>query len=142
METTLPLPHAYPFLLLDRIVNLRPGVSAVGLKNLTRGDPLLDADGRLPPVLLAEALAQAAGVAVLGVRRDARAALARIDRYRSRGRVGAGDQLRVSVRVLKVFAGAAKVRGTVRVNGRVRAAGEVVLQIGESFPQRGEGGLS
>ena len=65
-RTALPLPHAYPFLLLDRVVEMVPGVSAVAMKNLTRDDPLLDGDGCLPAVLLAEAMAQCAGMAVRG----------------------------------------------------------------------------
>jgi len=55
-------------------------------------------------------------------------ALARINRFRCRASVSAGDQLLVSVRVRKIFSGSAMVRGVIRVNGRIRAAGEVVLQ--------------
>jgi 3-hydroxyacyl-[acyl-carrier-protein] dehydratase len=125
----LPLPHAYPFLLVDRVLELRPGSSAAAVKNLTRDDPLLDADGQLPPVLLVEALAQVAGLAVLGVRPGAGAVLVRVDRFRCRLPLIAGDALHVSVQVCRIFGAAAKVRGVVRVNGRVRAAAEVVLQV-------------
>lgn len=131
-RTGLPLPHAYPFLLLDRIVEIEPGVRAVATKNLTRGDPLLDDDGCVPPVLLAEAMAQCAGLAVLGVQASRTGVLARIDRFRTRAGIGAGDQLRVSMRVLRVFGATVKARGTVRVNGRVRAAGDLVVQLSGS----------
>ena len=123
------LPHAYPFMLLDRVLELRPGISALAVKNLTRDDPLLDGDGYMPPVLLAEALAQAAGLAAFAGRDAVLAALVRINRFRCAGRVRAGDQLLIHVRVRRVFGGTVKVRGVVRVNGRVRAAGEVMLTV-------------
>jgi 3-hydroxyacyl-[acyl-carrier-protein] dehydratase len=128
-RTGLPLPHTYPFLLIDRIVESVPAQRAVAVKNLTRGDPLLDADGLLPSVLLVEAMAQCAGVAVLGGDRGRTAVLASINRFRTRSRVVAGDQLRVSANVLRSFGAMAKVRAVVRVDGRPRAACDVVLQI-------------
>lgn len=128
-RTGLPLPHTYPFLLLDRIVESVPAQRAVAVKNLTRGDPLLDADGLLPSVLLVEAMAQCAAVAALGADRGGTAVLASVNRFRTRRRVGAGDQLRVSANVLRSFGTMAKVRAVVRVNGRPRAACDVVLQI-------------
>lgn len=129
-RTGLPLPHSYPFLLLDRIVEIVPGVSAVALKNLTGSDPLLDADGVLPAVLLAEAIAQCVGLAVLAVRPGSGAVLARIDRFRAGiHTVVAGEQLQVQARILRVFGATVKSRGVVRVNGRIRAAGELVLQL-------------
>ncbi|HVO28226.1 MAG TPA: hypothetical protein VMW56_31860 [Candidatus Margulisiibacteriota bacterium] len=127
----LPLPHGYPFLLLDRILEIVPGVSALAVKNLTTGDPLLDADGHLPAALLAEVIAQCVGLAVLGIRPGGGAVLARVDRFRvSRHAIVAGDQLRVRARILRVFGRTVKARGEVRVNSRVRAAGELLLQLG------------
>lgn len=127
--TRLPLPHAYPFLLLDRVVEIEPGRSAVALKNLTRGDPWLAPDGFLSPVLLAEMIAQCAGLAVLAAHPGLTAVLARIDRFRARAAPGAGDRLHVGVRVLRRFGSTAKVRGVIRINGRVHAAGDLVLHI-------------
>jgi 3-hydroxyacyl-[acyl-carrier-protein] dehydratase len=125
------LPHGYPFLLLDRILDVVPGVSALAVKNLTAGDPLLDADGHLPAALLAEMIAQCVGLAVVGIRPDGGAVLARIDRFRvSRRTIVAGDQLCVRSRILRVFGRTVKARGDVRVNSRVRAAGELMLQLG------------
>jgi 3-hydroxyacyl-[acyl-carrier-protein] dehydratase len=128
---TPPLPHAYPCLLLDRILALRPGVEAVAVKHVTRSDPLVADAGFIPPFLLAEALAQCAGVAVLGERAGGVAHVARIDRFRSRSRVPAGCTLIIAARVIRIFGTAAKVRGVVRATGRVLAAGEVVLRIGK-----------
>jgi 3-hydroxyacyl-[acyl-carrier-protein] dehydratase len=135
-RTGLPLPHAYPFLLLDRVVAVRAGHSARAIKQLTCGDPVLDAAGVLPPVLLAEAMAQTAGIAAIGPAGGMTGALARIERFRSRGTIGAGDRLDIRVRVLKVFGTIVKARGVVRVGGRVGAAAEVFLQL--SGP-RGQG---
>jgi 3-hydroxyacyl-[acyl-carrier-protein] dehydratase len=130
-RTGSPLPHGYPFLLLDRVTEVRPGVSAEAIRNLARSDPLLDADGCLPKVLLAEAIAQCAGLAVLGLRPGSGGAvLARIDRFRtSRAVIAAGDQLRVQARIQRIFGATVKARGVVRVAGRLRAAAELVLQL-------------
>ena len=123
-----PLPHAYPLLLVDRVLMLEPDHWVVALKNVTRNDPLVDACGVLPPVLVAEVMAQAAGLAVAPSRRGTTTVmLVAIDRFRSRLPVVAGDQLVVTVRVVKQFAGSVKARAIVQVAGRRRAAGEVIL---------------
>ena len=61
------LPHRYPFLLVDRILKIEPGKSAVGIKNLNRSEWFFRAHPSYPPVLLLESLAQVAGL-VLGSR--------------------------------------------------------------------------
>ncbi len=130
LPSVLPLPHRYPFLLLDRIVELQPGARAIATRGLTMGDPLLDAEGCLPPVLLVEAIAQCAGLAVLAGAGGEAVILAAIDRFRaSARRARAGDRLEVAVRVLKRFGGTAKVRGVIRIDGRVRAAADVRLRL-------------
>jgi 3-hydroxyacyl-[acyl-carrier-protein] dehydratase len=59
------LPHRYPFLLVDRIVELEPGKRGVGIKNLTGNEWCLPGGHAYPPVLLLESLAQVGGI-VLG----------------------------------------------------------------------------
>ena len=59
------LPHRYPFLLVDRIVELEPGKRGVGIKNLTGNEWCLNGGATYPPVLLLESLAQVGGI-VLG----------------------------------------------------------------------------
>jgi 3-hydroxyacyl-[acyl-carrier-protein] dehydratase len=59
------LPHRYPFLLVDRILELEPGKRAVGIKNLTGNEWFLNGGSTCPPVLLLESLAQVGGI-VLG----------------------------------------------------------------------------
>jgi 3-hydroxyacyl-[acyl-carrier-protein] dehydratase len=127
-DRALRLPHAYPFHLLDRAVVLAPGRWAVGMRNLTRDDPLVDAEGTLAPVLLAEAMAQTAGLAASEASGSASAAvLAQIDRFRCYPPVVAGDHLLVVARVVRRFGSTVKVRASVKVAGRFRAAAELVL---------------
>lgn len=131
-EPALRLPHAYPFRLLDRAVMLEPGRWAVGMRNLTRDDPLVDAEGALAPVLLAEAMAQTAGLAASDASEPASpGVLAQIDRFRCSSAIVAGDHLLVAARVVRRFGATVKVRASVKVAGRFRAAAELVLQ----FPQ-------
>ena len=121
------LPHAYPFLLLDRALMIEPGRWAVGLKNVTGNDPLVE-DGVLAPVLLAEVMAQAAGLAAAELLdHPLPAVLAQIDRFRCRSPIVVGDQLLVTARVVRRFGALVKVRASVRVAGRSRAAAELVL---------------
>ncbi len=122
------LPHAYPFLLVDRILMVERGGWAVALKNVERNDVLLGADGVVPPVLLCEIMAQTAGFVVVPPVPHAAAILAAIDRFRCRT-VFAGDQLLVIARVLRRFGPNAKVRALVHARGRVRAAGDLVLHL-------------
>lgn len=124
------LPHAYPFRLVDRVLALEPERWAIGLKNLTRDDPLLTDDGTLPVVLLVEIMAQVAGLA--GSARAAAAGpvvLAQINRFRCRTAAVAGDCLLVVAKVRRRFGSAVKLHAVVIVAGRRRAAAELVLQV-------------
>ncbi|MCK6553065.1 hydroxymyristoyl-ACP dehydratase [Candidatus Binatia bacterium] len=127
------LPHAYPFLMLDRVVDLEPGRSIVATKNLTSTDPLLQPNGVLPAIFLVEALTQAAGLALAaagGQGQPQPGVLARIDRFRTRGRLTAGDRLTISVRIVRTFGPTALARGVVTVGGRRCAAAEIAVRLG------------
>lgn len=121
------LPHAFPFLLVDRILMLEPDRWVVTLKNVTRNDPLVDDDGNLPPVLVAEVMAQTAGLAMTPPAEGGATVLARLDRFRCRPPLRSGDQLLVTVRVVRRLGSGAKVRASVSVAGRYRAAAELLL---------------
>lgn len=121
------LPHAFPFMLVDRILMLEPDRWVVTVKNVTRNDPLVDAQGNLPAALVAEVMAQTAGLAMTPVAGGGATVLARLDRFRCRLPVRSGDQLVVTVRVVRRLGSGAKVRACIRVCGRYRAAGELVL---------------
>ncbi len=120
------LPHAYPFVLLDRVLTVEPGRWAAAVKRLSRDDALLDGDGMLPPILLAEAMAQAAGLAVSAPPGSV-AFLVQIDRFRSRGSVAAGTDLLVMARVARRLGRNLKVRASARTAARRCAACELVL---------------
>jgi 3-hydroxyacyl-[acyl-carrier-protein] dehydratase len=127
------LPHRYPFLLVDRVVELEPGKRAVGMKQVTANEPQFTGHfpGRpiMPGVLMVEALAQTAGVAVLTLDeyRGKLGLFAGIDECRFRRLVVPGDALRLEVNVEKLRGMFGRVRGVASVEGEV--AVEATLSI-------------
>jgi 3-hydroxyacyl-[acyl-carrier-protein] dehydratase len=120
------IPHRYPFLLVDRIEEVEPGVRAVGIKNVTQNEPFFQGHFPdypvMPGVLIIEAMAQVGAVGVMagGQHRDKLALFAGIDGVRFRRQVLPGDVLRMEVEVerLKGRVGRGKGR-TVVDNERV-----------------------
>jgi 3-hydroxyacyl-[acyl-carrier-protein] dehydratase len=127
------IPHRYPFLLVDRVVELTPGEHAVGIKQVTANEPQFTGHfpGRpiMPGVLIVEALAQTAGVAVmtLGEYHGKLGLFAGIDDCRFRRMVVPGDTLRLEVTVEKLRGMFGRVRGVATVDGEVAA--EATLSI-------------
>jgi 3-hydroxyacyl-[acyl-carrier-protein] dehydratase len=127
------IPHRYPFLLVDRIVELTPGQHAVGIKQVTANEPQFTGHfpGRpiMPGVLMVEALAQTAGVAVvtLDEYRGKLGLFAGIDECRFRRMVLPGDTLRLEVTVEKLRGMFGRVKGVASVDGEV--AVEATLSI-------------
>jgi 3-hydroxyacyl-[acyl-carrier-protein] dehydratase len=127
------LPHRYPFLLIDRVVEVEPGQRVVALRNVTANEPQFTGHfpGRpiMPGVLLVESLAQAGAVAVLSFpeNRGKLVLFAGIDDCRFRRIVIPGDTLRLEITVEKLG----------RVSGRARAVatvdGEVAVEATLSF---------
>ncbi len=128
------LPHRYPFLLVDRIVDLQPGKSAVGIKNVTINEPFFQGHypGHpiMPGVLIIEAMAQVGGaVAALaaGDKNDQVPYFTGINKARFRRPVGPGDVLRLQLdlisnrRGLYVFDGKAFVEGTLVAEAELKA---------------------
>ena len=115
------IPHRYPFLLVDRIEELEPGVRAVGIKNVSQNEPFLQGHFPdypvMPGVLIIEALAQVGAVGVMagGEHRDKLALFAGIDGVRFRRQVLPGDVLTLEVEIgrLKGRAGRGTGRATV-----------------------------
>ena len=102
------LPHRYPFLLVDRVVEFAPGRRAVGLKNVTVNEPYFQGHfpGRpvFPGVLIVEALAQLGGVLAIRsspVEQSPIVYLTGIDKAKFRKPVIPGDQIRLEVEVIK-----------------------------------------
>ncbi|MGH2427272.1 MAG: 3-hydroxyacyl-ACP dehydratase FabZ [Candidatus Limnocylindria bacterium] len=127
------LPHRYPFLLVDRVIELEPGTRAVGIKQVTANEPQFTGHfpGRpiMPGVLMVEALAQTAGIAVLTLDeyRGKIGLFAGIDDCRFRRTVLPGDQLVLKVEMEKLRGMFGRARGVASVDGEV--AVEATLSI-------------
>lgn len=111
------IPHRYPFLLVDKIVELEEGKRVVGIKNVTINEPFFQGHfpGKpvMPGVLIIEAMAQVGAVLMLKnvEDKDNKLALfAGIDEARFRRPVIPGDQLRLEVEVIKIKAMTAKLK--------------------------------
>jgi 3-hydroxyacyl-[acyl-carrier-protein] dehydratase len=115
------IPHRYPFLLVDRIEELEPGVRAVGIKNVTQNEPFFQGHFPdypvMPGVLVVEAMAQVGAVGVMagGEHSEKLALFAGIDGVRFRRQVLPGDVLRMEVEIerLKGRVGRGRGRATV-----------------------------
>ena len=116
------LPHAYPFLLVDRIVEIEPGKRIVGIKNVTYNEPFFPGHfpGHpiMPGVLIVEAMAQAGGMAFHssgGKEEEGVPFLARIEEFRLKRNVVPGDQMTLEAEVLHLFSNLAKVKVLAKV---------------------------
>jgi 3-hydroxyacyl-[acyl-carrier-protein] dehydratase len=127
------LPHRYPFLLVDRVVELEPGTRAVGIKQVSANEPQFTGHfpGRpiMPGVLMVEALAQTAGIAVLTLEeyRGKIGLFAGIDECRFRRLVVPGDTLRLEATVEKLRGMFGRVKALATVDDEV--AVEATLSI-------------
>ena len=121
------LPHRYPMLLVDRILELEPGRRIVGLKNVTADEPFFSGHFPgypvMPGVLIVEAMAQVGGVlaSFLPGAEGNLAYFAGIDRCRFRRPVYPGDQLISEVVVVRVRDRAGKMQAIGRVDGAIVA---------------------
>lgn len=129
------LPHRYPFLLVDRVIELAPGQRAVGLKNVTINEPFFAGHfpGRpvMPGVLIVEAMAQLGAIALLAVpeNRGKLGLLAGLDRVRFRRMVKPGDSLRLQIEVLQRRGSMGRAAGTAEVDGQVAATAEILFAL-------------
>ena len=123
------LPHAAPFLLLDRVLEVGERTGAF-LKLVSAADPCVGRDGQLPAAFVIEALAQGGGalLAAQGGGAPAAGYLAAVDDFRMLGEVRVGDELRVEVEILRNFGGAILLRGRALVDGELRAEGRITLK--------------
>jgi len=135
------LPHRYPMLLVDRILELEPD-RIVGIKNVTANEPFFTGHFPefpvMPGVLIVEAMAQVAGVLVLKEipdRANKLVFLAGIDNAKFRRPVLPGDQLRIEMKVLKRKASVAKMQGQATVDGVVVAEVEVLCKLADREPE-------
>jgi 3-hydroxyacyl-[acyl-carrier-protein] dehydratase len=129
------IPHRWPFLLVDKIIDLKPGEGAVGIKNITAGE--LCFQGHFPDypifpgVLIVEAMAQVGAVAVLSVpeNKGKIVLFAGIDNLRFRGPVYPGDSLRLEVKFTKMRGSIGKGAVKATVEDMTVADGELTFAI-------------
>ena len=131
------LPHRYPFLLVDAILELEEE-RIVGIKNVTVNEPFFMGHFPefpvMPGVLIVEAMAQVAGVLVLKQipdRKNKVVLLATIEEAKFRRPVRPGDQLRIEMKVTKRKASVAKMHGVATVDGVAVAEAEVMCKLGD-----------
>jgi 3-hydroxyacyl-[acyl-carrier-protein] dehydratase len=133
------LPHAYPFLLVDRIIEVEPGKRIVGIKNVTYNEPFFPGHfpGHpiMPGVLIVEAMAQTAGVLVFSSLPQEQLKtpvyFLGIDNVRFRKPVVPGDQLRLELEITKHRQSIWGFKGKALVDGNLVAEAELLAMLGD-----------
>ncbi len=130
------LPHRYPFLLVDRILEVTGTTRVVGLKNVSINEPFFQGHfpGHpiMPGVLIVEAMAQTGGVLLLGSVEDPGSKVVyfmSLDNVKFRRPVVPGDQLRMEVEIVQNRGRTVRLRGTALVDGAVVAEAEMMARI-------------
>lgn len=138
------LPHRYPFLLVDRVVELEHGQRVLAIKNVTMNEPFFPGHFPhhpvMPGVLIIEGLAQTAGaLCVASLKEDYKAELVYfmgIDRAKFRRPVVPGDQLHYHVRKVRNRGRVWKFFGEAKVDGKVAAEAEVSAMLADTAEAR------
>ena len=130
------LPHRYPFLLVDRILEVEPGKRIVGLKNVTFNEPFFPGHfpGHpvMPGVLIVEAMAQTGGMMLMDAVEDPESKVVyfmSLDNVKFRKPVVPGDQLRFELEMLKFRGKTCRMRGVAYVEGQPVAEAEMMAAI-------------
>lgn len=128
------LPHRYPFLLVDRIIDLQPGKSITGIKNVTFNEPFFQGHfpGQpiMPGVLIIEAMAQVAGIAAFSSGMEGKAVyFMSIEKAKFRRPVVPGDQLRLEIKVLQHRGNVWKFSGAATVDGKLASEADFTAMV-------------
>jgi 3-hydroxyacyl-[acyl-carrier-protein] dehydratase len=125
-----PLPHAAPFLMLDRTIEVSAD-RGVFVKMVAAADPIVAADGTMPAVFVLEAMAQAGGAVLASGAGGPRAAgmLAKVDGFKVHQPVRVGDELRVAARLLRYARGVSIFETQASVDGRLCAEARLSLAL-------------
>ena len=144
MDITLPMdslaireliPHRYPFLLVDRIIELTPGERAVGLKNVSANEPFFQGHFPefpvMPGVLIVEAMAQVGGVALMasGNFEGQLALFAGIDNVRFKRQVKPGDTLTMEIELGAFRRGIGTGSAKATVDGQLACKGDLMFAL-------------
>jgi beta-hydroxyacyl-ACP dehydratase FabZ len=133
------LPHRYPFILVDRVLEIEAGKRILALKNVTINEPFFQGhfpkNPIMPGVLIVEAMAQAGGVLAFdsqpAEKKGAVVYFMGMDKVKFRKPVVPGDQLIFEVAILKQRLKAIKMYGTAKVNDEVAAEAQFMATFGE-----------
>ena len=132
------IPHRYPFLLVDKVLELEEGKRAVGIKNVTANEEFFNGHFPdypvMPGVLIIEALAQVGAVAMLikDENRGRLAFFAGIDNCRFKRQVRPGDQLKLEVEMTRVRATFGKGKAIATVDGELVCETDIMFALGEA----------
>ena len=136
LEIQKVLPHRYPFLLVDRIVDLVPMERVVGIKNVTMNEPFFQGhfpgNPIMPGVLILEAMAQTGGFLLLNTENDPSGKLVYftgINKVKFRKPVVPGDQLRFEVEFLKLRRNICKMKGQAFVKDKMVCQAELTAAV-------------
>lgn len=130
------LPHRYPFLLVDRIIELEPDKRIVGIKNVSLNERYLShqpgESPALPPTILTEAIAQVGAILILSKpeNRERLIFFMGIERIRYRRPVCPGDVVEIEARVKRLRSRMGQLDGVARVNGLIAASGTMTFALG------------
>ncbi len=130
------IPHRYPFLLVDRIEEIEPGVRAVGVKNVTQNEPFFQGHFPdypvMPGVLIIEAMAQVGGMLLLGAMDEPEKKVVyfmSLDNVKWRKPVRPGDQLRFELQVQQIRGRVCRMHGDAYVDGDVVAEADMAAMV-------------
>ena len=132
------IPHRYPFLLIDKIVEIEWGKRAVGIKNVTANESFFQGHFPgypvMPGVLIIEAMAQVGAVALLGMpeNRGKLAFFAGVDEVRFKRQVVPGDTLRIEVTLTRVRGPIGQGTGEATVDGQLACRGQFMFALGDA----------
>lgn len=130
------IPHRYPFLLIDRIEGIEPGIKAKGFKNLTINEEFFQGhfpqEPVMPGVLQVEALAQVGACVILSKEefKGKTAYFAGINKIRFKRKVVPGDRLDLEVEITKIKGSIGIGKGVASVDGEKACEGEILFAIG------------
>lgn len=127
------IPHRYPFLLVDKILEVEEGKRAVGIKNVTVNEPFFQGhfpgNPIMPGVLIVEAMAQVGLIAIksLDENRNKLGVFAGIDEMRFKEQVRPGDTLTIEVELTAFRRGIGKADAVAKVDGKIAAKGKIMF---------------
>ena len=143
------LPHRYPFLLIDRVVEFEPGKRLAAIKNVTMNEPFFQGHFPgypiMPGVLVVEAMAQAGGILMMFECPDRQSKLVvftGIERAKFRRPITPGDQIRFEIDVLAFRSRAGRMEGKAFVDGKLACEATLTCQVVPRAGDRRTGGAA